>query len=1015
MVTRPIKLLVGFCHTEEIELMLILCPAAKIILGHPWLQKHNPIIDWKKGDIVSWGDSCSSACLSIPVRAVAQGDGQIPPQYSDYLDVFSKSSADHLPPHREYDCAINLLPDAKLPKGRLFSLSRNESKAMEEYIEENLKKGFIRPSKSPVGAGFFFVNKKDGSLRPCIDYRGLNKITVRNSYPLPLITDLFDQLKGARIFTKIDLRGAYNLVRIREGDEWKTAFNTNTGHYEYLVMPFGLCNAPAVFQDLINDVLRDFLGKFVVVYLDDILIYSPSLEVHRSQVHQVLQRLRENHLYAKAEKCEFEVLKVTFLGYVISPQGFAMDPEKVRAILDWVQPRNLKAVQRFQGFSNYYRRFIKGFSVQIAPISDLTKKGADPENWKPVAIKAFADLKKAFTTAPVLRHPNPELPFLVEVDASDVGAGAILSQRDPGDGKVHPCAFFSKKFSPAERNYDVGNRELLAIKLAFEEWRQWLEGAIHPITVYTDHKNLAYIESAKRLNPRQARWALFFTRFQFVITYRPGALNKKADALSRSFMPVQDAAVTPQPIVPPSLIRAGLTRDLRSLILEAQGERPAEGPRDKLFVPTQLRKAALTQAHSTKTAGHLGVAKTLELLRRSVWWSSLSQDVEEFVGGCEVCARNKTIRAAPTGPLHPLPVAKRPWTHLSMDFITELPVSSNCSCIWVVVDRFSKMAHFIPLRNLPSAQELARLFAKHIVRLHGLPVDIVSDRGPQFIAKFWRTFCKGLGILVSLSSGYHPQTNGQTERVNQSLEQYLRCFTSKLQDNWVENLSWAEFAYNNAWHSSTRMSPFFCVQGFHPRYNSLDAPGDDPEGRRSTAEVRATWRKVNQTLRELGTRIKQRVDLRRTQVKLKVGDWVWLSTKNIKLRQPSFKLGPRFIGPYKIVKKINPVAFRLLLPKNLRIPNVFHVSLLKPVRISSRFGNRPPSRPAPVLVDGVQEYEVESILDSKWVQGQVHYLIHWKGFGPEERSWIPARDVHAEKLVKLFHSRFPNKPKWRGH
>ncbi|XP_063806789.1 uncharacterized protein LOC134990792, partial [Pseudophryne corroboree] len=369
-----------------------------------------------------------------------------------------------------------------------YSLSRPETQAMAEYIQENLAKGFIRPSQSPVGSGFFFVGKKDGSLRPCIDFRELNRITIKNSYPLPLISVLFDQLRTATIFSKIDLRGAYNLIRIREGDEWKTAFNTHSGHYEYLVMPFGLSNAPAVFQEFMNDVLREYLDRFLVVYLDDILIFSHSLEEHRKHVRLVLQKLRDHQLGAKLEKCEFEVQQIAFLGYIISSEGFQMEGSKVQAVLDWVQPTSLKALQRFLGFANFYRRFIAGFSSIVAPLVALTKKGADVAHWSCEAKAAFARLKRAFVSAKVLRHPDPERPFVVEVDASEIGIGAVLSQMGVSDNRLHPCAYFSRKFSSAEMNYDVGNRELLAIKDALGEWRHWLEGAKFVVSILTDHK-----------------------------------------------------------------------------------------------------------------------------------------------------------------------------------------------------------------------------------------------------------------------------------------------------------------------------------------------------------------------------------------------------------------------------------------------------------------------------------------------------------------------------------------------
>ena len=420
---------------------------------------------------------------------------------------------------------------------------------MKDYIKEELQKGFIRPSTSPASSGFFFVKKKDGGLRPCIDYRGLNEMTVKFRYPLPLVPSALEQLRTAQYYTKLDLRCAYNLIRIREGDEWKTAFSTTTGHYEYLVMPFGLVNSPSVFQSFINEVFRDMLNISVIVYIDDILIYSNTLPEHVQHVRAVLQLLIKYQLYAKAEKCEFHTTSTTFLGYIISPGGVAMDEKKVNAVLNWPEPTTLKELQRFLGFANFYRRFIRNFSTVVAPLTSMVKKGAHRLQWSESTHQAFQTLKQRFSNAPILCHPDPSLPFIVEVDASNTGIGAILSQRPDPAAKLHPCAFYSRKLNSAERNYSVGDRELLAMKAAFEEWRHWLEGATHPFTVLTDHKNLEYLRTAKRLNPRQARWSLFFTRFDFSVTYRPGSKNTKADALSRQFEE-EDIPVDPEPILP---------------------------------------------------------------------------------------------------------------------------------------------------------------------------------------------------------------------------------------------------------------------------------------------------------------------------------------------------------------------------------------------------------------------------------------------------------------------------------
>ncbi|KAI2662297.1 Transposon Tf2-6 polyprotein [Labeo rohita] len=405
-------------HQQEETFYLIDSPEYPVILGHPWLRRHNPRIDWSAGTILSWSSTCHLTCL-LQSPSAPNSESQesvdlsrVPSSYHQFKVVFSKSRATSLPPHRPYDSAIDLLPGSCPPRGRIFSLSPTKRSAMDTYIKESLAAGIIQASTSPAGTGFFFVGKKDGGLRPCIDYRGLNKIMVRNRYPLPLMATAFELLQGASIFTKLDLRNAYHLVRIQQGDEWKMAFNIPTGHYEYLVMPFGLTNAPAVFQAMINDILRDMLNQFVFVYLDDILIFSRSLEEHEGHVSRVLQRLLENHLYVKPEKCS--------VSWVYHHSCHVeMDPKKVEAVLNWPIPATVKEVQRFIGFANFYRRFIKNFSSVVAPLTALTKGGGIKIHWGPEAAEAFQYLKRRFTSGPILSIPDPERPFVVEVDASE--------------------------------------------------------------------------------------------------------------------------------------------------------------------------------------------------------------------------------------------------------------------------------------------------------------------------------------------------------------------------------------------------------------------------------------------------------------------------------------------------------------------------------------------------------------------------------------------------------------------
>uniref|UniRef100_A0A3P9MBI2 Gypsy retrotransposon integrase-like protein 1 n=1 Tax=Oryzias latipes TaxID=8090 RepID=A0A3P9MBI2_ORYLA len=777
--TKAVRLITSGNHHELIQFYITKTPQSPIILGFPWLRAHNPQFDWVNLHVTNWSTTCMANCLRSAIPSVSPccdpdpeeiDLSKVPPCYHDLRTVFSKTRAGSLPPHR------------------LFNLSGPEKLSMEKYIQEALSAGHIRPSSSPVGAGFFFVQKKDKTLRPCIDYRDLNQITVKNKYSLPLIDSALHSVQEARVFSKSDLLNAYYLVRIREGDEWKTAFNTPLGHFEYLVMPFGLTNAPATFQNLVNDVLRDFLNRFVFVYLDDILIYSRDLDEHTHHVRQVLSWLLENRLYVKAEKCEFHVPTISFLGFIIDSGNIRPDPAKIAAVTSWEPPTSRKQLQRFLGFANFYRRFIRNYSSIAAPLTQLTSV-TKPFIWTPEAQSAFTKLKDLFTSAPILSQPDPLRQFVVEVDASDSGVGAILSQREVNSGKLKPCAFFSRKLSTAEKNYDVGNHELLAIKLALEEWRHWLEGAEHPFIVWTNHKNLAYLRTAKRLNSRQARWCLFFDRFDFTITYRPGSRNIKPDALSRLFGSGDDQDSSP--IIPPTCIVGNLTWDIESRVIQAQGEEPDHppAPSGTLYVPSSLRSDVLVWGHTSRIACHGGIHRTLKPVQRRFFWPSMARDVREFVAACDVCARSKSSNLPPAGLLHPLPVPQRPWSHLAMDFITGLPASQDNTVILTVVNRFSKAAHFIPLPKLPTATEMADVLVREVFRHHGIPRDIVSDRGPQFISQVWRAFCSALGATVSLTSGHHPQSNGQAERANQELEAALRCLAAQNPSNWSSFLS----------------------------------------------------------------------------------------------------------------------------------------------------------------------------------------------------------------------------------
>ncbi len=708
-----------------------------------------------------------------------------------------------------------------------------------------------------------------------------------------------------------------------------------------------------------------------------------------------------------------------FLGYILTPTGVQMDPKKIDAVRNWPRPTTVKELQRFLGFANFYRRFIAHYSQVAAPLTSLLKRKTHSISWAPEAEQAFHQLRSAFCTAPALIHPDPNLRFVVEVDAATLGVGAALSQWKGETPVLHPCAYFSRKLSPAEQNYDVGNRELLAIKLAQEEWRHWLEGAQYPFEVITDHKNLQYLRDAKRLNPRQARWALFFTRFNFIISYRPGNKNIKADALSRLHQP-DPTPDEPEPILPSSVFLSPIQWALDDQIRAATLTEPAPpgGPEGKEYVPSTLRLTLLDSVHTSPGSGHPGSNRTLSLLQGRYWWPNMARDVGRYVKGCSVCAISSTPRKLPEGKLVPLPIPRRPWSHLGIDFATDLPPSDGYTTILVVVDRFSKWCKLIPLRGLPTALETAETLFQHVFRNFGLPEDIVSDRGSQFTSRVWRAFFRLLGVSVSLSSGYHPQTDGQTERKIQEIGRYLRAYCHNHQNSWNQYLPWAEYAQNSLRQSTTGLTPFQCILGFQPPlFHWTGERSEVPAVDYWFRESERVWDSSHVHLQQAVRRHKFYADARRsTNPVYQPGDHVWLSTRDIRLRLPSRKLSPRYIGPFPIIIRVNEVTYQLQLPDHYRISPTFHVSLLKPFTnpLLPSSSKHEVSPPPPEVEVSEAIYRVKEILDSRRRGGRIQYLIDWEGYGPEERSWADKDDILDPSLVSDFHQVHADRPAPRG-
>lgn len=865
-----------------------------------------------------------------------------------------------------------------------------------------IQQGIVRRSDSAFSSPVLLVKKADGSWRFCVDYRALNALTVKDAFPIPVVDELLDELNGAHFFTKLDLRSGYHQVRMRAEDVHKTAFRTHDGLYEFLVMPFGLCNAPATFQALMNEVLRPYLRRFVLVFFDDILIYSSSWADHLRHLRAVLASLRQHRLFVKRSKCAFGVPSVGYLGHIISADGVAMDPAKVQAIHDWPQPRSPRAVRGFLGLAGYYRKFVHNYGAIAAPLTALLKK--EGFTWNDDAAAAFTALKAAVTSAPVLALPDFTKPFVVECDASTYGFGAVLLQ------EAHPLAFFSRPVAPRHRSLAAYERELIGLVLAVRHWRPYLWG--RRFTVRTNHYSLKYLLDQRLATIPQHHWVGKLLGFDFVVEYKSGATNTVADALSR-----RDTEEEP---VVALLAVSGNRFDFIGRLRQAQATDPAlvavheelrAGTRaapwsvvdgmilydSRLYIPpsSPLLPEIVAAIHDD---GHEGVQRTLHRLRRDFHFPNMRRCVQDFVRECSTCQRYKSEHLHPAGLLLPLPIPTAVWADIGLDFVEALPKVNGKSVILSVVDRFSKYCHFIPLAHPYTAESVAQAFFTDIVRLHGMPQSIVSDRDPVFTSLFWRELMRLMGTKLHMTSAFHPQSDGQTEAANRVIVMYLRCFTGDRPQQWLRWLPWAEFVYNTAYQSSLKETPFRVVYGRDPPTIRSYEPGETRVAAvaRDMEERETFLAEVRHRLEQAQALQKLYYDRQHRPVSYQVGDWALLRLRqrtmaSLPQAQPG-KLKPRFVGPYRVIELINDVAVRLELPPQARIHDVFHVGVLK------KFVGAPPAAPPPLppIQHGTVTPEPLRVQRARLARGVRQLLVHWRGEPPESATWEDAEAFHEQ-------------------
>ena len=833
----------------------------------------------------------------VIAKAQEECQGELRNIIEEYKDVFPEKLPKGRPPRREIEHSIELETGTQPPNKPPYKLSPAENDELRAQIEELLQQGFIRPSRSPYGAPVLFVPKKDGRWRLCIDYRMLNKATIKDRYPLPRIDDLLERLGKAKYFTKLDLASGYHQIAMKEKDIPKTAFRTRYGSYEFIVMSFGLTNAPATFQRLMNKIFAKELDAFILVFLDDILIYSETLEEHYEHIRQTLNKLREHKFYGRLHKCEFIKNEVEYLGFQVSSDGVRPSYDKVKAVAEWPTPSCVKDIRSFLGLASFYRKFIRHFSAIASPLTELTKDG---QKWRfeKNETQAFLQLKAALINAPVLRLPDFSRPFVVTTDANLVSVGAILEQ-DFGHG-LQPVAYESKKLSTAEQRYGAYERELLGIVWAVGKWKHFLQ---NHFVIQTDHSTLTSLPNQKAVNRRVWKWIALLQDYDMEIRHIPG-LKNKADPLTRRSWLGDKVDVRPtekeeEDLVTRLRVREGATpeeiqrrlqqvfngpeviqlndeepraklmmqissvtidADFRVQILEAlQNETKYEDLFEKLLstrivnweqktwrlrsnslqvkveekfredhddgwrmvIPLQedIKQKILSKIHSIPYAGHPGYNRTLLIARRWFWWKGMAEDVREFVLSCPVCQIEKTSHLRPGGTLQPLDIPSRKWDTVVLDFITGLPLTTrNHDTILSIVDKATKMVHFIPCNISVTGAQAAKLYWRKVGYLHGVPRKIITDRDPRFMTDYWTEMWRLLGTSLAHGTAYHPQSSGQIERFNQVIEQTLRCLIHAMDDarDWELLLPTAEFTINSTANRTTGYTPFYLNYGYHP-------------------------------------------------------------------------------------------------------------------------------------------------------------------------------------------------------
>lgn len=834
-------------------------------------------------------------------------------------------------------------------KQRYYPLSPAKLKELNLEIDKMLKDNIIQPSRSPWSNPLVLVAKKDGSLRVCLDSRKLNSVTVKDSYPLPFISRILMNLRDARFLSSIDLSQAFFQISLEPSSREKTAFVVpGRGLFEFIRMPFGVTNAPAELQRLVDTLFGPEFDDNLFCFLDDLILVSKDFNSHITLLEKVHQRLKDAGLTINLKKSEFCKDRLKYLGYIVDKDGLHTDPSKLEIIKNYPTPKSVKNVRSFIGMCSYYRRFIPNFSNIVAPLTKLTggKRGMKVSfNWNESAEQSFKLLKESLITAPVLQCPNFDKPFSIHCDASGVAVGSVLMQNDE-EGHSHPIAYFSKLLSRCEQNYSVTERELLAVLLSIEHFRPYIEGT--KFSVITDHASLKWLLNLTNPTGRLARWATRLSQFNFDIIHKKGSAHTVPDALSRIEISIIESC--PEDIVDPWYTQIFKECQLhpskyKSFKIDNKVLYKFIKPKDnlhnnlawKIVIPKEHILDTIKQNHDKPTSGHFGVHKTLQKLKMHYFWPKMFTDVQNYIKDCDTCKAYKHSTSAPHGLMTNPKIVERPMEMLSIDLIGPLPKSySGCVYILSIVDVFSKYCWFHPIRKATTLV-INRLLEKEIFLKYGCPKIIVLDNGPQFTSKVFKQFIKSYNIpKLFFNSLYTPQNN-PVERYNKTIETCLAMYVEDDQRTWSKILPHIQLALNNTVSLVTGYTPHFLffgreliIDGSLHKYISITDPSDieiadRPLYAHSLTHLGKIFKIVVDNLAKAYKRNATSYNRNRKTVSLSVGDTVWRRNfvQSNAYHYFSAKLAPKFIK-CRVISKLSDTVY-VLKDIDRRYSGKFHI------------------------------------------------------------------------------------------